>query len=91
MSLPSSMLNAENMQTIISVTFVLTMLSLMYNAFNYNQTQVVAGVSLANHHAALNQKYITADLTKKIEALEAAAKKQAAAPTPAAPAEAEVE
>lgn len=91
MSRMSSMLNAENMQTVIIVTFVLTILSMMYNAFNYNQTQIVAGVSLANQYAAFNQKSASADLIKRIEALEADAKKQAAAPTPVAPAEAEAE
>lgn len=94
MSLPNTIINNENTPTIVTVIFVLTVLSLMLNAYNYNQTQILAGMSLATHHAAVNQKVNTAHLTEKIEALEADAKKKAAAPppaAPAAPAEAEAE
>ena len=91
MSSPNTILSAENMQTIVAVAFVLALLSLAFNFFNFNQTTSISVVALANHRAMQNHSANIADLTMKIEALEADAKKRAAAPPPAAPAPVEVE
>lgn len=94
MSLNPKVISPENQATFIAVTFVLALLSLAFNFFNYRQvnTMMVGVAALeikdANMEKAASKKDadVVAALEVRVKELEAKAAATAAAPAaPAAP------
>ncbi len=83
MSEEPTTLSPENMQTIVAVSFVLALLALALDFYNFNRTNTIAVVAAVNNQLAVDLDAKILRVEDRLRALERAAK-AAPAPTPAA-------
>ena len=93
MSEKSSIISSENTQTVVAVCFVLALLAVAFNFYNYVRIQQLVQVTGKIYAGSLEQDIVSSerlkafsDLEKRVAALEATP-----APAPAEPAPAEGE